>query len=316
LRSLWFAGPKISGAKEICNRSFSIGFNTLSENNIKPPPPPIKVPPPPKPKGKVVYSGDLSTPILISSGETDIGQVRSVNQDVIYVDDENMLYIVADGMGGHAGGEVASRVCVDSIFEYLAKVGLVGKNRPDSLHDPDLTTIRVETLLHEAINWASSQIYEKALEDPMLRGMGTTATLAVFRNNLCHLAHVGDSRLYFFREGFLYQVSSDHSLVSEQIKAGLLNEDDAEVFQLRNVITRSVGYQEQEEVDTGTVEIFDKDKIMLCSDGLHGKVSDIAIAAAMPKKTEGLAAQLVNEANENGGDDNISVVTIEVKLSK
>jgi serine/threonine protein phosphatase PrpC len=244
-----------------------------------------------------------------SIGSTDIGMLRSVNQDAFLTDDSRHLYVVADGMGGHAGGEIASQICIESIQSYLK----------EKLTDNDLRlghpNMEVRTILAGAVNYASSKIYERALEEPMLKGMGTTATLLKLIDSYAYTAHVGDSRLYLFRAGFLYQMTSDHSLVSEQIRAGLLTEEEAAFHQLRNVITRSVGYQEEEEVDTSAFAVLNGDLLLICSDGLYSKISDQEIAGILKEYGLKSAPRLIALANERGGDDNISVVLVETKAS-
>lgn len=247
-----------------------------------------------------------------SNGATDIGMLRSNNQDALLTDDSSNLYIVADGMGGHAGGEIASKVCIESIRDFCKEHQsyFQPSNTPNESQFPE-----VRQGLSRAVNHACAKIYERALEEPLLKGMGTTATVLKIIGNNAFVAHVGDSRLYLFRSGFLYRMTHDHSLVSEHIRAGLLTEEEAAFHQLRNVITRSVGYQEEEEVDTAAFKVFPNDIMLLCSDGLHGKISDQEIATML--KDYGLKAvpKLIALANERGGDDNISVITVLAKVS-
>lgn len=243
--------------------------------------------------------------VLKSLGVTDIGAVRSTNQDSLLVDNASGLFIVADGMGGHAGGEIASQMAIDAIGNYFA-------DHCDSLASSDPT--KICKTIADAINFASARIFEKALENPSLKGMGTTVTLGRCINNSFYCGHVGDSRLYLIRSGFLYQMTHDHSLVSEQVRAGILTEEEAEVHHLKNVITRSVGYQEEEEVDTLHFTLQNKDLILICSDGLHGKVSETEISSTTNAYGCGAAEKLVSRANQNGGDDNITVIVIEVIL--
>src|SRR5690606_9309342 len=149
-----------------------------------------------------------------AKGRTDIGSVRSVNQDNLLVSGDESLFIVADGMGGHAGGEIASGLAIECIKDYLARYSSVfdggaSKSHPDG---------KITYTLASAINFASTRIYERALEEPSLKGMGTTTTVLKFFDRYAYCAHVGDSRLYLYRCGFIYQLSEDHSLVSEQLK--------------------------------------------------------------------------------------------------
>lgn len=227
---------------------------------------------------------------------TDVGLVRPTNQDSFFVDNELGVFIVADGMGGHVGGEIASEICVENVSSIL-------EEKLDQAFDQRT----LPQLMRDAINKSSSVVYHRALAEPVLKGMGTTATVAAVRGSKIYIGHVGDSRLYLLREGFLYQCTLDHSLVSMQVREGLITEEAAATHQLRNVITRSVGYQESEEVDVSVYELHPSDKLLICSDGLHGKVSSADIAHWMQKPTLESCNQLIELAKEAGGEDNITV---------
>ncbi len=242
-------------------------------------------------------------------GLTDVGRVRATNQDSMLVDDEQGLFIVADGMGGHAGGEIASRICIEQVSsEVKKKFAHLLENSPKTHPDPVLMNH-----LANSINHASARIYEHSLEDPSLRGMGTTATVVKIVKDYAYCAHVGDSRFYLIRKGLIYQLSFDHSLVNEQVRAGILTPEEAEVHHLKNVITRSVGYQEEEDVDTLCTRLEEGDYLLLCSDGLHGKIGDGEISKITSEKGLDAVKELLDLANERGGEDNITVVIIEVK---
>jgi serine/threonine protein phosphatase PrpC len=241
-------------------------------------------------------------------GNTHIGRVRSTNQDSYLCDTKRQLYIVADGMGGHAGGEVASSLAVTNIRTYL------DAHLPKSQAPGDQNHSVARTIIADAINHASTKIYERALEEPSLKGMGTTATVVRFIGRSLICGHVGDSRLYLIRCGYIYQITTDHSLVSEQIRAGVMSKEEAEHHHLRNVITRSVGYQEIEDVDTYTLELMDEDMIVICSDGLHGRVTEESIVQYSQKYGVLSVDHLITEANNLGGDDNISVIVCQVKV--
>lgn len=244
---------------------------------------------------------------ITGNGNTHIGRVRSTNQDSYLCDNKRGLYIVADGMGGHAGGEVASSLAVQNIRSFLDANGQTsGANIEEN-------SGAASVLIAEAINHASMKIYERALEEPTLKGMGTTATAIRTLGRSIACAHVGDSRLYLIRCGYIYQITTDHSLVSEQIRAGVITKEEAESHHLRNVITRSVGYQEQEDVDTYVLDLEDGDMLIICSDGLHGRVSEEFIANCCRKYGVLAVDHLIAEANQRGGDDNISVIVCLVK---
>lgn len=244
-----------------------------------------------------------------ATGITDVGRVRASNQDSMLVDKELGLFIVADGMGGHAGGEIASRICIEQIQnEVKTKFSALLEASPKIHPDPMLLGG-----LANSINYASAKIYEHSLEDPSLRGMGTTATVVKIVGDYAYCAHVGDSRFYLIRKGLIYQLSFDHSLVNEQVRAGILTPEEAEVHHLKNVITRSVGYQEEEDVDTLCTRLEAGDYLLMCSDGLHGKISDAEISKITSDKGLDAARELLDLANDRGGEDNITVVIIAVK---
>lgn len=245
--------------------------------------------------------------VITGHGNTHIGRVRSSNQDSYLCDNKRGLYIVADGMGGHAGGEVASSLAVQNIRAFLDANGQKTQKAESS------RAASVAGLVADAINHASMKIYERALEEPTLKGMGTTATAIRTSGQSISCAHVGDSRLYLIRCGYIYQITTDHSLVSEQIRAGVISKEEAENHHLRNVITRSVGYQEQEDVDTYILELEDEDMLIICSDGLHGRVPEEVIASCCQKYGILAVDHLIAEANQRGGDDNISVIVCLVK---
>ena len=250
------------------------------------------------------------TEIIIEvAGATHVGRVRTSNQDSFVTDSDLKLYVVADGMGGHAGGEIASNLCISVVLSH------VREHRPTHnagiRQHPDP---KISNLLASAINHASTKIYERALEEPSLRGMGTTATAVQIVDDYAYVAHVGDSRCYLVRRGFIYQVTNDHSLVSEQVRAGLLTKEEADLHHLRNVITRSVGYQEEEDVDTTSLALENNDMLLLCSDGLHGKVSDKEISLMLRNHETAAVPQLISLANERGGEDNVTVIILKIKF--
>lgn len=244
-------------------------------------------------------------------GATDVGMVRDSNQDSFCVNQALGLYLVADGMGGRAGGEVASSLAVQAVAWEVSQ-------QLEALQKSDSTVRR--SILARAINAASLKIYERSLELPQYRGMGTTCTLIwispspdVTKGNVAIVAHVGDSRCYLQRAGMLYQVTDDHSLVNEQVKSGVLSRTDPKVTQMRNVITRSVGYQEEEEVDTFVLPLFQGDRFLLCSDGLTGKVTDFEIAEHMAHSSLfDTPSNLIALANQRGGEDNITAILVEI----
>jgi protein phosphatase len=246
-----------------------------------------------------------------SFGQSDIGKRREKNEDAYLINDERNIYLIADGMGGHLGGEFASHLAVKTIEEIF-------KTLED---DPEATLPEGGGLkpgdyagsLRYAISVASRRIYEKAQEDPTLRGMGTTTVALVFRNNKAYIANVGDSRVYQIRGKKIIQVTKDHSLVGEQIRAGLLSADDTRAQRLKNIITRSVGFQEDVDSDIDIRVVKKGDRYLLCSDGLSNMVEDEEIHdIVINNGLQDAARRLIDIANERGGDDNITLIIIEV----
>ena len=225
---------------------------------------------------------------------TDIGMVRRSNQDSLI--HEGRLAGVADGMGGHLGGETASSLCRDTLCEYLR-----GKT-PDR-----------DTLL-QGVEHANAAVFERSNEDITVHGMGTTLCVMWIGDKELFLAHVGDSRCYRFSSGTLTQVTDDHSMVMEMVRAGVLTAEAAAVHPMRNVITRAVGTDADVETDLMTFPRVDGDLWLLCSDGLHGMVSDEDMAAILggdAPDTEKVQ-QLMDAALAAGGHDNISIVLVRI----
>jgi serine/threonine protein phosphatase PrpC len=221
---------------------------------------------------------------------TDIGKVRDGNEDSFLV--EPPLYAVADGMGGHRGGEVASHLALETV-EALAREG--------------------KDTLAEQVRAANRAVYETAQQDRAVTGMGTTLTAARIVDGAAHLAHVGDSRAYLQRGGSLRRLTDDHTLVNRMVKAGEITPDEAAVHPHRNVLTRALGTEPEVKVDVEEVVLMDGDRLLLCSDGLFGMVNEDQIQAILeadpdPQKT---ADRLVRAANRAGGVDNITVVVLD-----
>lgn len=248
---------------------------------------------------------------IMPCGLTDVGRKRKQNEDSLLINEDLNLYIIADGMGGHSGGEFASRMAVQTIEETLRSI----------TSDPEATVIsgvntneaRLEDKINYAIQIASKKIYERALYDTSLKGMGTTTVAAFFQDGKAYIAHVGDSRAYMFRDKEMTQITIDHSLVNEQVKAGLISKQDARGHKLKNVITRSVGYQEEVQIDVKTFDVQLGDKFLLCTDGLSNMVDDAEIKKTvlnLPLKEA--CRKLVDCANEKGGDDNITILMLVV----
>ena len=240
-----------------------------------------------------------------------IGQVRQRNEDALGYcepsepqirDRKGSIFIVADGMGGHRGGEIASQLAVDTILDayYAAK-----ENDPAKALDL-------------AFKEANGVIIEKSRNDVSLYGMGTTCTALVVRKGEGYFAHVGDSRAYLFREGELKQLTEDHSLVGEMVRSGILTDEDARTHPRRNVITRSIGTHEELFVDLSTVplQLAEGDVFLLCSDGLTSLVGESELKAVLESNPPRKACEaLIDLANEHGGKDNVTVQIVRVCAS-
>lgn len=242
---------------------------------------------------------------------TDPGPVRENNEDNFFVDEDAGLFVVADGMGGHAAGEVASRVAVDTIRELL-QGGI----------DPDETRLDRQMLdpadvlrerLRYAMNQASARIRREAQLNPAYAGMGTTVAVLLIEDGHAHVAHVGDSRIYLMRDGALSRLTRDHTVVQQEIDAGRLTPELARQVPHRNYLTQSVGYHGPVEPDTATRPVQPGDVFVLCSDGLTDPLDDPRIAELVRQThPSDLAETLVNQAVAGGGEDNITVLTVRV----
>jgi len=249
--------------------------------------------------------------IISARGQTDVGRKRDHNEDSFLVDDELGLFIVADGMGGHAGGGTASRLAVETIQQRL-RAARDGDPAPFGRDDP-LEESPLRETLREAVEGACRSIWQAAQVDPSLAGMGTTVTAVLASGRNTFVAHVGDSRCYLVRRGRIYQVSEDHSLVNEQLKAGAITADEARHSRFRNIITRSVGFEADVTVDMMGFEVESGDRLVVCCDGLSNQVEDqeiLEVVADVP--LDEAAGRLIDLANERGGEDNITVVVIHV----
>jgi len=242
------------------------------------------------------------------AGETNVGMKRNHNEDNFSILEENGLYIVADGMGGHASGEVASQMAVDALKEFFAAT----EQDPERTwpYKMDRSKGYEENRLITGIKLANLRIYESAQREAKQRGMGTTLVSLFAVEDGVYVAHVGDSRSYRIRDKKLEQLTEDHSLLNDYIKMKRLTPEEIANFPHKNVIVRALGMKDTVKVDTRFETPREGDTYLLCSDGLSGPVSDeelLEITLAAPDiKTAG--ARLIERANQNGGPDNITVV--------
>jgi len=228
------------------------------------------------------------------------------------MDDELQLYVVADGMGGHAGGGTASRIAVETIDEQLRELR---KSEPAATGPRDLQDSPLPETIRSAVEKACLAIYGRAQQDPELAGMGTTVISLLLDDSHAFFAHVGDSRAYLVRGELIQQISEDHSLVNEQIKAGMITPEEARHSRYRNIITRSVGFEEEVQVDVMGLLAEPGDVFVLCTDGLANMLEDQEILEIVRgQRLEDVPGKLIALANERGGDDNITVVAVRAEL--
>ncbi|HET9599799.1 MAG TPA: Stp1/IreP family PP2C-type Ser/Thr phosphatase [Anaeromyxobacteraceae bacterium] len=249
---------------------------------------------------------------VAARGQTDVGRKRDHNEDSFLVDEALGLFVVADGMGGHAGGGTASRIAVETIQARLRDARAADPapfERAASLDESPLREV-----LRAAVEGACLSIYRAAQGDPALAGMGTTVTAALLAGPNAFVAHVGDSRCYLVRRGRIYQVSEDHSLVNEQLKAGAITADEARHSRFKNIITRSVGFEADVAVDMIGVEVEAGDRLVVCCDGLTNLVDDAEILSVLGTATlDEAPGRLIDLANDRGGDDNITVIVVHLE---
>lgn len=232
---------------------------------------------------------------------TDVGKIRKINEDnfAYFVSDEYSYALVADGMGGHQAGEVASKMAVDTISEYI-----------NEHISEDFDHFRIKELLTDAFSCANEKIYNYSCENESVMGMGTTATLCMVRNGFLIYAHIGDSRAYTINDT-IKQITNDHSYVQELVKLGQITPAEAKNHPRRNYITRAMGVEADVKTDTG-IKTYKGEKILICSDGLHGKFEDSELLDILSKKNAPKAIKtLIKTANDRGGEDNITAIIME-----
>jgi protein phosphatase len=242
------------------------------------------------------------------AGETNVGMKRNHNEDNFSIIEEAGLYIVADGMGGHASGEVASQMAVDAMREFFSATA----QDPERTwpYKMDRSKGYEENRLITAIKLANLRIYESAQRDPRQRGMGTTIVALFAVEDGVYMAHVGDSRGYRIRDGHIEQLTEDHSLLNDYIKMKRLTPEEIANFPHKNVIVRALGMKDTVKVDTRFEQPRANDTYLLCSDGLSGPVTDPDLLDIVTKSPDlkTAASRLIQRGNENGGPDNITVV--------
>jgi serine/threonine protein phosphatase PrpC len=239
---------------------------------------------------------------ITAFGLSDVGRRRESNEDDFLLEPGRGVYAVADGMGGHAAGEIASRLAIETLQEVLHRDGAAAK--PMGVEE-------AAEWLRGAVVEANRRICDSILLHEDRRGMGTTVVAMVHSGRDAVVGHVGDSRLYLLRGGELIRMTSDHSWVNEQVKLGLMNDDTAQRHPMRNIVTRALGSRPDVTVDLTSLQVQPEDIYLLCSDGLNTMLSDDqigAILAAHREDPEAACRALVEEANRHGGEDNVTVV--------
>ena len=243
-----------------------------------------------------------------SGGVTDLGRVRLNNEDSFRIVEPLNLFILSDGMGGEAHGEIASSLAVDTIERVCSSskvdlevtlAGASGENWTEQTR-----------LLENAVLEANLGIYQSSQEHPEQRGMGATLTAGWINGSKLSIAHVGDSRAYLLRTGNLQQLTNDHSLVAEQVRRGIITPQQAEESEMQSVLLRALGAHPEVDVDIDEFDLFPRDVLLLCSDGLTRMVTEPEIAGTLQAETdpEKAARKLVDLANERGGLDNVTVI--------
>lgn len=245
--------------------------------------------------------------VLLACGMTDAGLLREANEDNFCADESLGLFAVADGMGGHAAGDIASTMAVDVLRD---SVGRGGAASLDSGYDGNYSELA--NRLAQGVRSANRVIHDSARENSSWHNMGTTLSAILSEDHRVGIAHVGDSRVYLIRGNAITQLTEDHSMVGEQVRQGLMSRDEAERSAVRNIITRALGMEPEVEVDMADLEPKDGDRLLLCTDGLHTMVPEGAILDAVSSAPDPDTAcrRLIDAALEGGGKDNIAVVVV------
>jgi protein phosphatase len=250
---------------------------------------------------------------ILGGGATDVGRVRSNNEDCFRLVHPLNLFVLSDGMGGEAHGEIASALAVETVVKHCMEAESTA-SAPLYGNPPAGLSAQTKRLM-SAVHLANRNIYKSAQEHPEQAGMGATLTALWISGDALSIAHVGDSRAYLLRNGSLQQLTNDHSLVAEQVRRGIISASEAEQSEMQSVLLRALGTQAEVEVDSEEQALFARDLLLLCSDGLTRMVTDPEIAGTLQAETDPQKAadRLIALANETGGVDNISVIVIRLE---
>ncbi len=253
---------------------------------------------------------------IVSGGVTDVGRVRTNNEDSFRIVEPLNLFILSDGMGGEAHGEVASAMAVDTIEKFCSNPQGSKEDSGVTLHGGANDSWSPQTkVLQNAAFQANFNIHQSAQNHPEQRGMGATLTAGWINGTKLSLAHVGDSRAYLLRTGSLQQLTNDHSLVAEQVRRGILTPQQAEESDMQSVLLRALGANAEVDVDVDEVDVMPRDILLFCSDGLTRMVTEPEIAGKLQADTDpaSVAQKLVDLANERGGLDNVTVIVVRLQ---
>lgn len=248
----------------------------------------------------------------IGSGQTDIGRKRESNEDCLLIDNELGLYIVSDGMGGHAAGEAAAEAAIAAVERAIRDE----RARVHRVRSGLIDAENLEILLADAVRGACREVYNLAISKPELAGMGCTLTALVIAGGKAAMAHVGDTRLYLWRGGQLHQLSTDHTMVEDLVKVGAVSREAVRNHPFANTLTRAIGSQESVRVDTLLFDVLPDDRFLLCSDGLSyyfEDSSDLSLRIGH-SDIETVPEELVDYANEAGGRDNVTALVVGVEI--
>lgn len=248
---------------------------------------------------------------VVSYGLSDVGRKRALNEDSFLADDDLGFFIVADGVGGHAKGEIASALAVEEAYGFVKR----GRDRIEAfLEEPcEENLFGVRRLMESAVQAACYMVFGLAELDPSRHGMSTTVSALLVAEGLGMVAQVGDSRVYRLRFGQAQQLTEDHTLINYKLKHGLITAAEAENAPGKNVITRAVGHRDYVQVDTLDCDVLPRDRFMLCSDGLHVYLEEDEVASLLGGGSrEEVAQRFVDLANSRGGRDNITVLLVDV----
>lgn len=247
---------------------------------------------------------------MLVGAATDVGVIRSMNQDYYYCSEKNTgihFYIIADGMGGHKGGEVASCTSVNVVKDYIVEHYWQGKYQNNRL-----------LLVRDAFLKSNQEVFEMSEKKEELRGMGTTLTMALVEDNVLYMGHIGDSRIYLIKDGKAEKITEDHSLVEELVKNGSISQEEADNHPQKNIITRALGTQLDVEIDVVSRKLEKVDMLLMCTDGLTNMLNekDIELIYQKIKDPQKLCNSLITEANKRGGKDNITVIAVKVRCKR